>query len=110
MLDHIVGVKVDHGAAPPGRTAFPSSNFHAFLLFAWDSFGFFPTHLILCLPPILMLFDVMQAYFVASACPPVKERISPISSAGFPIVSESNFFYSYVISLIVPSKYMKSSF
>ena len=36
------------------------------------------------------LFDVMQAYFVASACPPLNDKTSPTSSAGFPMVSESN--------------------
>lgn len=64
--------------------------FLSFFDFACASLGFFPTHFKVCFPPILQLEEVMQAVWLPSACPPVKVSTSPRSSAGFPMVLESN--------------------
>ena len=64
--------------------------FLSFFDFACASRGFFPTHFSLCFPPILQSKDVIQATCAPSACPPVNVSTSPRSSAGFPMVLESN--------------------
>ena len=64
--------------------------FLSFLLLASARRGFFPTHLREHFPLIFMVMEVMAAIWFSSACPPVKVRISPGSSAGSPMVSESN--------------------
>ena len=42
---------------------------------------------------IFVVMEVIAAIWEASACPPVKVRTSPGSSAGSPMVSESNGTY-----------------
>ena len=87
-------------------TTFPDSTwfkspaiFLSVLLFAPASLGFLPTHFSECFPLILYVILVMQDTFEASACPPENVITSIGSSAGFPIVSESNGTYSTAVML-----------